>query len=444
MTPAAENRFSLLHATPEESVADEIGEEDHVAVQLAEEAIQDYPSRPSSLVVRRPRKSDEELLADFWADVGFPSPSSWFWERRSTPDSAAPGKVSNCATVCRSSPRSSPVVARRVVRGGGSSSTASPTGLCLARPPRVGSWRGPLPRRRVSPLPILGLFIDEALVARSASASSESSSPSISSSATDPGTAATVGSAEEGVIAAASPARALPHAAPGPGSFNVEVDPVVPVRWAHLRRRRRRLPRKPYGGAHMQLTSSSSPSSRTTPSSSPPTSSVPRSSLPASSSPPAATPGVLLLSQQPSPPSSWSPGQRSYLAVARVPPMVDPRPPASASQGAAAGAVPQGGSAMGAPRPAAVRPMQPALSQPSVGTAQPQGISQQQPPGGVFGQGQQQQEAQGVLFSRRCLRSSRLHRSSFARCILPRGSPDHRRTCRKQLLRLFSRGLLSS
>ncbi|KAM0825656.1 hypothetical protein ACQ4PT_069401 [Festuca glaucescens] len=93
LAPAAENRFSLLQATPEEHDADEIGEEDHVAFRVAEEAIEDYPSRPSSPVVRRPRKSDEELLAEFWADAGFPSPSSRFWERRSSPDSAAPGKT---------------------------------------------------------------------------------------------------------------------------------------------------------------------------------------------------------------------------------------------------------------------------------------------------------------------------------------------------------------
>jgi hypothetical protein len=65
LAPAAENRFSLLQATPEEHDADDIGEEDHVAVRVAEEAIEDYLSRPSTPVVRRPRKSGEELLAEF-------------------------------------------------------------------------------------------------------------------------------------------------------------------------------------------------------------------------------------------------------------------------------------------------------------------------------------------------------------------------------------------
>jgi hypothetical protein len=83
-------------------VGDAIGAEYHVAVQIAEEAIEDYPSQSSSPVVRRPRKFDKELLAEFWSYAGFLSPSSHFWERRSSPDSAAQGMVVNGASVCRS------------------------------------------------------------------------------------------------------------------------------------------------------------------------------------------------------------------------------------------------------------------------------------------------------------------------------------------------------
>jgi hypothetical protein len=60
---------------PEMDDAEAIGVEAHVAVQVAEEAIADYPSWPCSPEVRRPRKTDDELLAEFWADSGFPSPS---------------------------------------------------------------------------------------------------------------------------------------------------------------------------------------------------------------------------------------------------------------------------------------------------------------------------------------------------------------------------------
>jgi hypothetical protein len=61
---------------PEVDDAEAIGVEAHVAVQVAEEAIVDYTPRPRSPEVRRPRKTDDDLLAEFWADAGFPSPSS--------------------------------------------------------------------------------------------------------------------------------------------------------------------------------------------------------------------------------------------------------------------------------------------------------------------------------------------------------------------------------
>jgi hypothetical protein len=48
------------------------------------------------------------------------------------------------------------------VHEGRTGSSSSPTRIHLARPPRMGAWRGPLPRRRVTPLPVLGDFIDKA------------------------------------------------------------------------------------------------------------------------------------------------------------------------------------------------------------------------------------------------------------------------------------------
>jgi hypothetical protein len=49
--------------------------------------------------------------------------------------------------------------------------------VCLTRGPKVGSWRGPLPRRRVTPPPILGDFLDKA------------GTPSSRSTASSPGVA---------------------------------------------------------------------------------------------------------------------------------------------------------------------------------------------------------------------------------------------------------------
>lgn len=59
---------------------------EHVAVEVAEAAIAGKGSWTP--VVHRKQKFDKELLDEFWADVGFPSPSSRFWERR-TPSSAS-------------------------------------------------------------------------------------------------------------------------------------------------------------------------------------------------------------------------------------------------------------------------------------------------------------------------------------------------------------------
>jgi hypothetical protein len=51
-----------------------------------------------------------------------------------------------------------------------SRNVCSPLGIQMARPPRMGPWRGPLPRRRITPLPILGQFIAPAVVAAVCSA----------------------------------------------------------------------------------------------------------------------------------------------------------------------------------------------------------------------------------------------------------------------------------
>jgi hypothetical protein len=54
-------------------------------------------------------------------------------------------------------------------------SSSSPVGLLLAKPPRMGAWRGPIPRRRVTPVPVFGDFLACAKV--NASGASEISRP---------------------------------------------------------------------------------------------------------------------------------------------------------------------------------------------------------------------------------------------------------------------------
>jgi hypothetical protein len=192
-------------------------------------------------------------------------------------------------------------------------------GLCLARPLRVDSWRGPLPRRRVSPLPILGFFLGEALAAHASASSGAASSSTSTTTTPEPAAATAAGIANEGGIEVGSSVRTLLHADLGPSWGVGGVD--VPVGRAHLRRRRRRVHRKPYGRAYLPVTSSSSPASRTSPSPSSPTAPASRSSPRAPSSPSTATPGVPPLPPRTASASPWSQGCRSYLNVASRLPM---------------------------------------------------------------------------------------------------------------------------
>jgi hypothetical protein len=120
------SRFSCLPEPVEEEDGDSDGALDHVAVQVAEAAIEDYPVRVSTPVVRRPKKTDAELLAEFWADASFASPSSRFWEKSSTPGATSQGKTPEGSNVRRFSAPSSPV---RCSSGGHASGRGEPRRL---------------------------------------------------------------------------------------------------------------------------------------------------------------------------------------------------------------------------------------------------------------------------------------------------------------------------
>jgi hypothetical protein len=49
-----------------------------------------------STVVRRGRRTDEELAADFWSDIGYPTPASRFWEKDSPSSSSGTAAVRGC------------------------------------------------------------------------------------------------------------------------------------------------------------------------------------------------------------------------------------------------------------------------------------------------------------------------------------------------------------
>ena len=100
--------------------------------------------------IQRPAQSEEEIVAEFWEKVGYPTPASRFWER-SSPTSSIAAQGTSLSPVCRSSEplsveRSGAVVPR-------------PPGRLLRRPPMRMGWRGPLPRPRITPPPCLGDFL---------------------------------------------------------------------------------------------------------------------------------------------------------------------------------------------------------------------------------------------------------------------------------------------
>jgi hypothetical protein len=114
--------------------------------------------------VTRRKKPEAEAVADFWREIGFPTPASRFWEksRRSGSSSGTSSllcrSLDGCSTVEHAGPPASSPPKGSPSRG----ACSSPSGVRLACGPMMGSWRGPLPRRRITPLPVLGQFIDKA------------------------------------------------------------------------------------------------------------------------------------------------------------------------------------------------------------------------------------------------------------------------------------------
>jgi hypothetical protein len=160
------SRFSCLRS--EDGGSDE---EANIPFQVAAQALEGEFEEGWTPVCRR-RKSKEETMADFWRENGYPTPVARVWEasRRSSSGellsgcrSAAGSSAADCPGTSANAP---PMVSPR------SGSCSSPTGVRLARGPRMGPWRGPLPRRRVSPPLVLGTFIDRAFAGSTDFASS--------------------------------------------------------------------------------------------------------------------------------------------------------------------------------------------------------------------------------------------------------------------------------
>ncbi|KAE8771686.1 hypothetical protein D1007_56408 [Hordeum vulgare] len=153
------SRFSCLGSDSEEEEAPAVG------VQLALEVLGiDDGGEEGNTMSHRKKKTDAEIVQQFWIDAGFPTPASRFWERRS-PSPAGEhldlegSSVVNCIAQERLAEADESEMAIELLDHKGAS---SPSRIRLGRPPKMGSWRGPLPPRRVTPPPILGQFIDVA------------------------------------------------------------------------------------------------------------------------------------------------------------------------------------------------------------------------------------------------------------------------------------------
>lgn len=155
--PVCGSRFDVLVEDAEDSSDDSCSSE--VPFEAAMDVLDPSPSVGQSAVGRRDCRSDEELAQEFWSEIGFPTPASRFWEACSSPDS---GKPVVDSLVCRYPREESSASPSGKERGGTKKAKPSPPTFPMPNRPRAGTWRGPIPPRRITPPPVLGQFLERA------------------------------------------------------------------------------------------------------------------------------------------------------------------------------------------------------------------------------------------------------------------------------------------
>jgi hypothetical protein len=153
------SRFSCLGSKSSGSEVDEEG----ILAQVALQALDGEVEEGWTPVTRR-KKLEAETVADFWREIGFPTLASRFWEKSRQSGSSSGKSLLLCRSVDVYGAMEHAGLPAILPPPGSPSRGAcsSPTGVHLARGPRMGSWRGPLPRWRSTPLPVLGQFINKA------------------------------------------------------------------------------------------------------------------------------------------------------------------------------------------------------------------------------------------------------------------------------------------
>jgi hypothetical protein len=260
------------------------------------------------------------------------------------------------ASICRSvdalqpaeksgSPACSPP-ARSPRRG----ACSSPSGVRLARGPKVGPWRGPLPRRRVTPPPILGDFLDKAMTpsGRSAASSPGVASPTLSASSSSLEVPALIDGAvveASDAMKAVSPANRARddcddrgHAKEAKNRYGLgHLACRFQSLWAQHKPRVHSSSRSsspaivspPSSLSQASDSTSPTPTPSIPPSSS--SSSSPSSSTPSSSPPPRSFVSVLMAGQRPLQAGVQGPAARSSVPAAPVQQTAPPRPPPPSS-----------------------------------------------------------------------------------------------------------------
>jgi hypothetical protein len=163
--PHRPSSFGVL-SRGEEAEADE-GSDADVPIESALDVLESYSEPESSSVIRKERRMDEELVQEFWTEMGYPTPASRFWEKPISPSAGKAHEFS--VVVCRDDEERSVQGTNDVVSSSSRVIAGAPTAEkkdLAAAPsfpvrwrPRAGYWRGPCPPRQITPLPVFGHFL---------------------------------------------------------------------------------------------------------------------------------------------------------------------------------------------------------------------------------------------------------------------------------------------
>ena len=96
-SPVTASGGSCFSCLQEECSSDEDDCSSEVPFEAALEALEDHLPEEGdgwSKVMRRGGRSYKDIAQDFWNEIGFPTPTSWFWEKPLSPTVSQIGRAS--------------------------------------------------------------------------------------------------------------------------------------------------------------------------------------------------------------------------------------------------------------------------------------------------------------------------------------------------------------